>query len=101
MPAFLESIPTKPLATAASCWFWAVLLQEFAVDKCRADVSGHYAFRGRGTSAIHRRNGVDQPLRRFADFAGVSEALDSQRRIAGRRCGESFHRRRMARRAAL
>ena len=55
----------------------------------------HHPERSSCASAIHRRNGTDQPLRRVADIAGVSEALAAQGRVAGRcgresvRCGGS------------
>jgi alpha-mannosidase len=67
----------------------------------RPDVSRHHARTGSGSAAIHRRDGVDESFRRFADVAGISEALAAQRRVAGRCCGEGIDRRRVAGRAAI
>ena len=61
----------------------------------------YHASRSRRTSALHRRNGADQPFGWLADVAGLPEALASKRRVAGG-CGrEGFDRRGMAGCAAV
>ena len=55
----------------------------------RSDVQRHpEVLQHRSHAAIQRRSRIDQPLGRIDYLRGISETLDAQERIAGRRCGE-------------